>query len=71
MRSTHPEYHRSERIGCDDGALLIVPYLVGWSIDIRGAGSPHWLSMAGIVIGMWYLGGHRLASFADGEQLRV
>ena len=36
-------------------ALLILPYLVGWSIDIWGPGSPRWLSMAGIVIGTWYL----------------
>jgi hypothetical protein len=36
-------------------ALLILPYLVGWSIDIWGPGSPRWVSMAGIVIGVWYL----------------
>ena len=36
-------------------ALLILPYLVGWSIDIWGPGSPRWISMAGIVIGTWYL----------------
>ena len=36
-------------------ALLILPYLVGWSIDIWGPGSPRWVAMAGIVIGTWYL----------------
>jgi hypothetical protein len=36
-------------------ALLILPYLAGWSIDIWGPGSPRWISMAGIVIGAWYL----------------
>lgn len=35
--------------------LLILPYLVGWSIDIWGPGLPRWLSMAGIAIGIWYL----------------
>jgi hypothetical protein len=36
-------------------ALLILPYVAGWSIDIWGPGSPRWLSMAGIAIGLWYL----------------
>jgi hypothetical protein len=36
-------------------ALLILPYLVGWSIDLWGPGSARWISMAGIVIGTWYL----------------
>ncbi|MDF2774211.1 MAG: hypothetical protein K0S86_3708 [Geminicoccaceae bacterium] len=36
-------------------ALLFLPYLVGWSIDIWGPGSPRWISKAGIVIGTWYL----------------
>ena len=36
-------------------ALLILPYLVGWSIDIWGPGSLRWISMAGIVIGAWYV----------------
>lgn len=35
--------------------LLILPYLVGWSIDLWGPGSARWLSMAGMVIGTWYL----------------
>ena len=36
-------------------ALLVLPYLVGWSIDIWGPGSPRWVSMSGIAIGAWYL----------------
>ena len=36
-------------------ALLIMPYLVGWSIDLWGPGSSRWISVAGIVIGTWYL----------------
>lgn len=35
--------------------LLILPYLVGWSIDLWGPGSARWISMAGMVIGTWYL----------------
>jgi len=35
--------------------LVILPYFVGWSIDIWGPGLPRWISMAGIVIGAWYL----------------
>lgn len=36
-------------------AILILPYVIGWSIDIWGPGSPRWVSKAGIVIGAWYL----------------
>ena len=36
-------------------AVLILPYVVGWSMDIWGPGSPRWVSIAGIVIGVWYL----------------
>lgn len=36
-------------------ALLILPYLAGWSIDLWGPGLPRWLSMIGIVIGAWYV----------------
>ena len=36
-------------------ALLILPYLVGWSIDLWGPGAARWMSIAGMVIGMWYL----------------
>ena len=36
-------------------AALILPYLVGWSMDIWGPGSQRWVSVAGIVIGLWYM----------------
>jgi hypothetical protein len=36
-------------------AVLILPYVVGWSIDIWGPGSQRWVSIAGIVIGGWYM----------------
>ena len=36
-------------------ALLILPYLVGWSIEFWGPGVARWISMAGIAIGTWYL----------------
>ena len=35
--------------------LLVLPYLVGWSIDLWGPGAARWMSIAGIVIGAWYL----------------
>lgn len=36
-------------------ALLILPYPVGWALDLFGPGSPRWITMAGVVIGTWYL----------------
>jgi hypothetical protein len=35
--------------------VLILPYLIGWSIGIWGPGSPRWLLLLGIVVGLWYL----------------
>ena len=35
--------------------LLILPYLIGWSLGLWGPGSPRWLSVGGIVVGLWYL----------------
>jgi len=35
--------------------VLILPYLIGWCIGIWGPGSPRWLLMLGIVVGLWYL----------------
>lgn len=35
--------------------VLILPYLIGWSMGIWGAGSPRWISWLGIAIGAWYL----------------
>ena len=35
--------------------VLILPYLVGWSMGIWGPGSSRWLLWLGIVVGLWYL----------------
>ena len=35
--------------------VLVLPYLIGWSIGIWGPGSPRWLLLLGIVVGLWYL----------------
>jgi hypothetical protein len=35
--------------------VLILPYLIGWSMGIWGPGSPRWLLWPGIVVGLWYL----------------
>jgi hypothetical protein len=35
--------------------LLVLPYLVGWSMGIWGPGSPRWLLLLGILVGLWYL----------------
>jgi hypothetical protein len=47
-------------VGGDSGlswwwALLILPYVVGWAIDIFGPGSSRTLATAGVAIGAWYL----------------
>jgi hypothetical protein len=34
--------------------LLILPYLIGWSMGIWGPGSPRWLLLLGIAVGLWY-----------------
>jgi hypothetical protein len=35
--------------------VLILPYLIGWSMGIWGPGSPRWLLVLGIGVGMFYL----------------
>jgi hypothetical protein len=35
--------------------VLILPYLVGWSMGIWGPGSPRWFLLLGIAVGVWYL----------------
>jgi hypothetical protein len=40
--------------------LLIVPYLVGWSMGIWGPGSPLWMLLLGIAVSIWLL---RLAAW--------
>jgi len=34
---------------------LMLPYLIGWSMGIWGPGSPRWLVLPGIAIGLFYL----------------
>ena len=37
-------------------ALLILPYLIGWSMGIWGpGGAPRWVPALGIAVGLWYL----------------
>jgi hypothetical protein len=35
--------------------VLVLPYLIGWSMGIWGPKSPRWLLLLGIVVGLWYL----------------
>jgi hypothetical protein len=35
--------------------LLLVPYLVGWSMAMWGPATPRWVPAGGIVISLWYL----------------
>jgi hypothetical protein len=35
--------------------LLIVPYLLGWSVGIWGPDSPRWVLWLGIAVSLWYL----------------
>ena len=35
--------------------LLILPYLIGWSMSVWGPGNPRWFWSLGIVVGLWYL----------------
>lgn len=46
-------------IGGDSGrsmwwGVLVLPYLIGWSMGIWGPGSPRWLLVLGIGVGLWY-----------------
>jgi hypothetical protein len=34
--------------------VLVLPYLIGWSMGIWGPGSPRWLLVLGIGVGLWY-----------------
>lgn len=34
--------------------LLVLPYLIGWSMGIWGPGSPRWVLVLGIVVGLFY-----------------
>ena len=57
--------------------LLVLPYLIGWSMGIWGPKSPRWVLLLGIVVGLWYLalmwmvlhhprGGHGAATMMPG-----
>ncbi len=35
--------------------VLILPYLIGWSMGIWGPGNPRWFLWLGIVSGLWFL----------------
>ena len=35
--------------------VLILPYLIGWWMGIVGPGSPRWLLLLGLAVGLWYL----------------
>jgi hypothetical protein len=35
--------------------VLVLPYLIGWSMGIWGPRSPRWLLLLGIVVGLWYV----------------
>lgn len=35
--------------------VLVLPYLIGWSMGIWGPRSPRWVLLLGIVVGLWYL----------------
>lgn len=35
--------------------VLILPYLIGWSMSVWGPGNPRWFLALGIVVGLWYL----------------
>jgi 4-hydroxybenzoate polyprenyltransferase len=35
--------------------VLILPYLIGWSMGIWGPGAPRWLLVSGIGVSLWYL----------------
>ena len=35
--------------------VLILPYLIGWCMGILGPGSPRWMLVLGIGVGLWYL----------------
>ena len=35
--------------------VLVLPYLIGWSMSVWGPGNPRWVWCLGIVVGLWYL----------------
>lgn len=35
--------------------LMMLPYLIGWSMGVWGPGSPRWLALMGVAVGLWWL----------------
>ena len=66
-------------VGGDSGrsmwwAVLILPYAIGWSLDLWGPGTARWITMAGVGVGLWFvvIAGlivWRGANFARGGQV--
>lgn len=48
--------------------VLVLPYLIGWSMGICGPGSPRWVLVMGIVVGLFLLAIIVPASLAHGGQ---
>ena len=47
-------------LGADSGhsmwwGVLILPYLIGWSMGIWGPASPRWVLWLGMAVSLWYL----------------
>jgi hypothetical protein len=36
-------------------SLLLLPYLFGWLMAVLGPGSPRWVRLAAILVGLWYM----------------
>ena len=36
-------------------AILILPYLAGWPLGILGPGTPRWVQISGVLVGLWLL----------------
>jgi len=49
--------------------VLVLPYLIGWSMGIWGPQSPRWLLVLGMVVGLWYLALLIMILYRSGEQL--
>jgi hypothetical protein len=50
--------------------VLILPYLVGWSMGIWGPGSPRWMLWLGMLVSLWYLALAVMTQMHPGSQHR-
>jgi len=50
--------------------VLILPYLVGWSMGIWGPGSPRWMLWLGMLVSLWYLALAVMTQMHPGPQHR-